>query len=424
MRLPSSAVARRVVPSRLALFGAITVLLVACGAKEGTPAAAPAGGRPAMPPAQVGVVTVQPRAVALRTELPGRVEALRVAQVRARVNGVVLKRLFVEGSDVKVGQPLFQIDPAPYQAALDSASATLAKAKANRAMATELATRYKPLAEAKAISAQDYVNAEAARQQAEADVAAGEAAVQTAKLNLAYAHVTAPIAGRIGRAAVTEGALVSAAEATLLATIQQVGMVYVNFTQPNTEVLRLRRLMAANKLRKVGNSEAAEVRIVLDDGSELPRPGKLLFTDLSVDPTSGQVTLRAEVPNTDGLLLPGQYVRVRIAQAELPAAVLLPQQAVTRTAQGDSVLVVGAENKPQTRAVQLGEAQGNDWVVLGGLQAGERVIVEGFQKMMVPGAPVNPVPWTPNGKPAAQAAGAASGASAPAASASDAGKTS
>jgi membrane fusion protein (multidrug efflux system) len=414
MRLPSLAVGRRCAFERVALLAATATLLAACGAKDATPgAAAPTGGgRPAMPPAQVGVVTVQPRSVALRTELPGRVEALRVAQVRARVNGVVLKRQFVEGSDVKVGQPLFQIDPAPYQAALDSASATLAKAKANRAMATELATRYKPLAEAKAISAQDYVNAEAARQQAEADVAAGEAAVQTARLNLAYAHVTAPIAGRIGRASVTEGALVTAAEATLLATIQQVGTVYVNFTQPNAEVLRLRRLMAANKLRKVGNGEGAEVRIVLDDGSELPRAGKLLFTDLSVDPTSGQVTLRAEVPNAEGLLLPGQYVRVRIAQAELPAAILLPQQAVTRTAQGDNVLVVGPENKPQTRAVQLGEAQGTDWVVLGGLQAGERVIVEGFQKMMVPGAPVNPVPWSPGGAAdavAPRAPGAASG---------------
>jgi membrane fusion protein (multidrug efflux system) len=295
----------------------------------------------------------------------------------------------------------------------------LAKAQANRAMATELATRYKPLAEAKAISAQDYVNAEAARLQAEADVAAGLAAVQSAKLNLAYAHVTAPIAGRIGRAAVTEGALVSAAEATLLATIQQIGTVYVNFTQPNVEVLRLRRLMAANQLRKVANGQGAEVRIVLDDGSELPRPGRLLFSDLSVDPTSGQVTLRAEVPNPDGLLLPGQYVRVRITQAELPAAVLLPQQAVTRTAQGDSVLVVGADNKPVPRQIQLGESQGTDWVVLSGLQAGERVIVEGFQKMMVPGAPVNPVPWTAGGAPrAASAAVAAS----PPASAANGGK--
>ncbi|HEX6720332.1 MAG TPA: efflux RND transporter periplasmic adaptor subunit [Burkholderiaceae bacterium] len=359
-----------------------------------------------MPPAQVGVVTVQPRSVALRNELPGRVEALRVAQVRARVNGVVLKRLFTEGSDVKAGQALFQIDPAPYQATLDSALAALTKAQANRAMATELATRYKPLAEAKAISAQEYVNAESARRQAEADVAAGEAAVRSARLNLAYAHVTAPIAGRIGRAVVTEGALVSAAEATLLATIQQVSAVYVNFTQPNTEVLRLRRAMAANELRKAGNG-AAEVRILLDDGSELPRPGKLLFTDLTVDPTSGQVTLRAEVPNAEGMLLPGQYVRGRLAQAELPLAVLLPQQAVTRGKQGDTVLVVGADNKPQTRSIKIGSAQGNDWIVLEGLQPGERVIVDGFQKMMVPGAPVQPVPWVPRAAPGAPSASAA-----------------
>ena len=425
MSLPASAVGLGVVAARLALLGVAALLLAACGAKEGTPGTPAGGGRPAMPPPQVGVITVQPRSVALRTELPGRVEALRVAQVRARVNGVVLKRLFTEGSDVKANQLLFQIDPAPYQAALDSARAMLAKAQANRAMATELATRYKPLAEARAISAQDYINAEAQRLQAEADVAAGQAAVQTAQLNLAYAHVSAPIAGRIGRAAVTEGALVSAAEGTLLATIQQIGTVYVNFTQPNAEVLRLRRAMAANQLRKVGNGVAAEVRIVLDDGSELPRPGRLLFSDLAVDPSSGQVTLRAEVPNVDGLLLPGQYVRVRLSQAERPAAVLLPQQAVTRTAQGDSVLVVGADNKPLPRQIQLGESQGNDWLVLSGLQAGERVIVEGFQKMMVPGAPVNPVPWSPGAAPAApRAPGAASGAvtSSPTASAANGGK--
>jgi membrane fusion protein (multidrug efflux system) len=407
MRLPSSAVGHRLAIEHAVLLGA-ALLLAACGAKDGAPAAG--GGPPAMPPPQVGVITVQPQSVALRTELPGRVEALRVAQVRARVNGVVLKRLFTEGSDVKAGQPLFQIDPAPYQAALDAAQATLAKAQANRAMATELATRYKPLAEAKAISAQDYTSAEAQRMQAEADVAAGQAAVQTAKLNLAYAHVTAPISGRIGRATVTEGALVSAAEATLLATIQQIGAVYVNFTQPNIEVLRLRRAMAAKQLRKVGNGMAAEVRIVLDDGSQLPRPGKLLFSDLSVDPSSGQVTLRAEVPNADGLLLPGQYVRVRLAQAELPAAMLLPQQAVTRSNQGDTVLVVGADNKPQPRKIQLGESQDTDWIVLAGLQPGERVIVEGFQKMMVPGAPVNPVPWSPRGNAAPGGAAAASGA--------------
>jgi membrane fusion protein (multidrug efflux system) len=395
----------------LRLLAPIVLLLAGCGAKE---AAAPAGSG-APPPPEVGVIQVQPQAVTLRTELPGRVEALRVAQVRARVNGVVLKRLFKEGSDVRAGQALFQIDPAPYKAVLDSAQAALAKAQANRSIATELAQRYKPLAEAKAISAQEYVAAVGQRLQADADVAAGLAAVQTAKLNLAYASVTAPIAGRIGRAAVTEGALVSAAEGTLLATIQQIGSVYVNFTQPNTEVLQLRRAVAAQTARQPG-AGAAEVRIVLDDGGELPRPGKLLFSDLSVDPSSGQVTLRAEVPNPDGMLLPGQYVRVRLAQLELPAAMLLPQQAVTRTNQGDTVLVVGADQKPVPRSVTLGSAQGTNWIVQGGLQPGEQVIVEGFQKMFVPGAPVKPVPWSP--RAAAAPGAAASAAPAPAAAAS------
>ena len=408
MRSPSPAVGHRVALAGAACLVFALAALVGCGAKDAAPAVGGgAGGAPKMPPPQVGVITVQPRSIALRTELPGRVEPLRIAQVRARVNGVVLKRLFVEGSDVKADQPLFQIDPAQYQASLEAAQAALARAQANREMATELATRYKPLAEAKAISAQEYVNAEGARQQAEADVAAGRASVQTAKLNLAYARVTAPIAGRIGRAAVTEGALVSAAEGTLLATIQQIGTVYVNFTQSNSDVVRLRRALAANQVRKVG--DGAEVRIVLDDGSELPRPGKLLFSDLTVDPSSGQVTLRAEVPNPDGLLLPGQYVRVRIAQAEMPNAILVPQQAVTRTNQADTVLVVGADDKPAPRQVKLGGAQGNDWIVLDGLQAGERVIVEGFQKMMVPGAPVSPVPWAPRGA-SAPAASAPNGA--------------
>lgn len=397
-----------------ALLGAVVVLLAACGAKDGSTQAAP----PAMPPPEVGVVTVQPQSVALQTELPGRIEALRVALVRARVNGVVQQRLFTEGSDVRAGQALFLIDPAPYQAALDSAQAALAKAEANRAQATALAARYKPLAEAKAISAQDYIAADAQQKQAEADVAAGKAAVQTAQLNLGYAHVSAPISGRIGRAAVTEGALVSAAEATQLATIQQIGNVYVNFTQPGSEVLRLRKALAANQLRRSGDGAAA-VRVVLEDGSELPRAGKLLFSDLAVDPSSGQVTLRAEVPNPDGLLLPGQYVRVRLSQADMPQAIVLPQQAVTRSNQGDSVLVVGADGKPAPRAVKVGSAVGSQWVVLEGLTAGEQVIVEGFQKMMVPGAPVKPVPWQPIAAsggvaaPVARATVAASSASRP-----------
>jgi membrane fusion protein (multidrug efflux system) len=372
------------VTSRVTTAGALAVL-AACG---GGQAASGGGG---MPPATVGVVQVQPQAVTLQTELPGRVEALRTAQVRARVNGVVTKRLFTEGGTVQAGQALFQIDPAPYQAALDSAQAQLAKAQANAAQAVAQAERNKPLAEAKAISQQEYLSSVAAAKAAEADVAAAKAAVQTARLNLDYAAVRAPISGRIGRALVTEGALVSAAEATQLALIQQTDKVYVNFTQSANEVQALRRALAAGAMRSAG-AGAVQVRVVLDDGSEAPQAGKLLFTDLSVDPSSGQVLLRAEVPNPGGALMPGQYVRVRLAQGELPSGLLVPQQAVTRGTQGDSVLVVGAGNKPERRVVRLGHAQGNQWVVLDGLKAGESVIVDGFQKMFVPGAPVNPVP--------------------------------
>jgi len=390
-----------------ALALALALTLSACGDKPAAPTAG-AGGAP--PPPAVGVLTMAPQTVTLSTELPGRVEPLRTAQVRARVNGVVLKRQFTEGSVVRAGQPLFQIDPAPYAVAVDSAQAQLARAQANLSQATATAERYKPLAEARAISQQDYVNAQAAQKAAEADVAVVRAAVQAARINLGYAQVTAPISGRIGRALVTEGALVSATEATQLALIQQTSTVYVNFTQSSGEVLRLRRALAANQLRRVGG-EAVAVNVVLEDGSLLPQPGKLLFSDLSVDATSGQVTLRAEVPNADGLLLPGQYVRVRLAQAELPSGFLVPQQAVTRTQQGDTLLVVGEGNKPAPRPVTIRSGQDGQWVVTGGLQAGDRVIVDGFQKMFVPGAPVNPVPW----QPAATAAPASAPTAAPAA---------
>ncbi|WP_425259458.1 efflux RND transporter periplasmic adaptor subunit [Rubrivivax sp. RP6-9] len=376
----------------------VAAVLAACSGKDAASGGAPGGGMP--PPPAVGVVTVAPQAVALQTELPGRVEALRTAQVRARVNGVVLQRQFREGSEVRAGQPLFQIDPAPYQAALASANAQLARAQASLAQATATVDRYRPLAAAQAISQQDFVNAQATQKSAEADVAAGRAAVQTASINLGYARVTAPIAGRIGRALVTEGALVSATEATQLALIQQTDRVYVNFTQSSSELLRLRKALAANQLKA---SQAVDVRVVLDDGSELPRPGKLLFSDLTVDASSGQVTLRAEVPNAEGLLLPGQFVRVRLSQAELPAGFLVPQQAVTRTNQGDTVLVVGEGNKPAPRTVKVSAGQGGQWVVTDGLKPGEQVIVDGFQKMFVPGAPVNPVPWSPAGAASAAA---------------------
>ncbi len=400
--------------------------LAACGAKEGGaagPGAATGGGPPKMPPAEVGVVTMRTEPVAVQNELPGRVSAVRVAQVRARINGVVLKRLFREGSDVKAGQPLFQIDASSYQAAVDGGQATLAKAQANLAQASAIAERYKPLVAVNAISQLEYSNAQSAQRLADADVAGAKAALQTARINLDYATVRAPIAGRIGQSLVTEGALVSQAEATQMALIQQTGTVYVNFTQSSGDLLRLRKAMTGSQLRGAGK-DGNTVHIVLEDGSQLPRPGRLLFSDLNVDAGSGQITLRAEVPNPDGLLLPGQYVRVRLAQAELPAAMLLPQQAVTRSNQGDTVLVVGADGVPAKRQIRLGGNQNNQWIVLEGLQTGEQVIVEGFQKMMVPGAPVKPTPWHGTGNPpaaltAAPSATAASG-TAPRASAASA----
>ncbi len=401
----------------------VVLLLAACGKSDAPPAAAGDG----MPPPEVGVVVATPGDVGLITELPGRLEALRVAQVRARVAGILQKRLFREGSDVKAGQPLFAIDAAPYAAALQSAEATLARAQANLTQAAALAERYKPLVAANAVSQQEYANAVAAQKQAEADVAAGRAAVQTGRINLNYASVTAPISGRIGRALVTEGALVGQGEATQLAVIQQIDPVYVNFTQSAGEVMKLRRALADGQLQRAGGSEAASVRVVLEDGSEYARPGKLLFSDLTVDATTGQITLRAEVPNPKGDLLPGLYVRVRLEQAQVANAISLPQQAVTRTQQGDKITVVGADGKLSQRTVKVGAARNNQWVVLEGLKEGEQVMVDGFQKlqMMPPGTPVKAVPWQAPGSAAASAAnppaavsGAAPAASAPAAAAS------
>ncbi len=404
-------------PARPLVIAAIAVLLAACGqgGDDKAKAGAPAGG--GMPPPEVGVVTVQPTDVGLVTELPGRLEASRIAQVRARAAGILQKRLFREGSDVKAGQPLFTIDSAPYAASYQSAQASLARAQANLSQAAALADRYKPLVEANAISKQDYANAVAAKAQADADVAVGKASVQTAKINLDYAAVTAPISGRIGRALVTEGALVGQGEATQLAIIQQIDPVYVNFTQSATDVLKLRKGMESGQFKRAGSGDAASVRVVLEDGSEYPRAGRLLFSDLTVDSTTGQVTLRAEVPNPKGELLPGLYVRVKIEQAQLSNAISLPQQAVTRSQKGDIVTVVGADGKLSQRPVKISAAQDNKWVVLDGLKAGEQVMVDGFQKMQMvpPGTPVKAVPWTGvAAAPAAPAQAAASAASAPA----------
>ncbi len=408
------------VPYALA-FVLVPLLLAACGQGNST-SSQQAGAAP--PPPEVGVVTVAMGDIGLVTELPGRLEPSRVAQVRARAAGIVQQRLFREGSDVRAGQVLYRIDSSSLAASTASAQASVAKALASHAQAAALAQRYRPLVEANAISKQEYANAVAAEKQAEADVAAARAALRSSEINLGYASVTSPISGRIGRSLVTEGALVGQGEATPLAVVQQIDPLYVNFTQPVNEVMNLRRALEQGRLKRAG-AEGAQVRVMLEDGTEHSMPGKLLFADLSVDQATGQVTLRAEVPNPRAMLLPGMYVRVRLEQAKASNAMLLPQQAVTRSPQGDSVMVVAADGKVSPRPVKVGGSQNGQWVILEGLQPGEKVMVDGFQKLR-PNAPVKPVPWVAAGAAAAAASApapsAAAAASAPASAASQAKK--
>lgn len=386
---------------------ALALLIGAALAGCDKPAPSATGGGPgAMPPPAVGVITARTGKVAMTAELPGRLEAWRTAQVRARVPAIVQRRVFTEGSRVKAGQVLFELDAAPYRAALENADAVAARAEAALAQAQAQLERNRPLAEVKAISAQDWLQTQTTARQAQADLAAARAAVRSARINLDYATVTAPIAGRIGRALVTEGALVGQGDATPLALVQQIDPLYVNFTQPAADLLRLRRSIAGGRLDPTAG--AAQLQVVLPDGSAYAQRGRLLFTDSTVDPTTGQVSLRARLPNPDGLLLPGMYVKVRIALAAVPDGVRVPQQAVTRGAAGDSVMVIGADDKPAARPVRIGGGADGDWIVVEGLAAGERVVVDGFQKMR-PGMAVKPVPWTPPG--AAASAGAASAAS-------------
>lgn len=345
-----------------------------------------------MPPPEVGVVAVQPQSIAIATELPGRLEATRIAEIRARVPGIVQKREFREGSDVKAGQVLFRIDAAPYQAAYESAQAALARAEANLTQASLKVERYQPLVATNAISKQEYDDAVAAKKQAAADVVAARAQRTTAQLNRGYATVTAPISGRIGRAEVTEGALVGQGEATKLATIQQIDPIYVNLTQSSSEVLRLRNALASGQLKQLGPNEV-KVNLVTDDGQIYPHPGKLLFSDLSVDPGTGSITLRAEFPNPGGQLLPGMYVRARLEQGVKSGAIAVPQQALQRSPEGASVMVIGADGMVAVRPVKTDGSQNNQWIISEGLKAGDRVIVEGLQKVR-PGAPAKAVPWT------------------------------
>lgn len=416
--MPEHRTVRRFAPHHLLPLGAavlIALSLAACDEKkEAGGAGAPGSAAPAPP--EVGVITAQPQSVGLTTELPGRLEASRVAQVRARATGILQKRVFTEGSDVRAGQVLYRVDAGPYDAARQSAQAQLAQAQATLANASGVVTRYRPLVAANAVSKQEFDAAVAAEKAAQAQVAAARAALRTADINLGYATVTAPISGRIGRSLVTEGALVSAAESTQLATIQQINPLYVNLTQSASEVMQLQQALRAGKLDRSG-ANAARVEILLDNGQPYSENGRLLFTDLTVDPNTGQVSLRAEVPNPNLLLLPGMYVRARLQQAQVDNAVLLPQQAVTRGSDGDSVMVVNADGTVAPRKVQIAGAKDNQWIVTGGLNPGEKVMVDGSMKLMLGIKVVKPVPWqadpAPSGAksaPTAPASGASSGA--------------
>ncbi|KAB0632110.1 efflux RND transporter periplasmic adaptor subunit, partial [Burkholderia latens] len=396
------------VPYRLLTVATAAVFLAACGKKESAP--------PPQTP-EVGVVTVQPQSVPVFTELPGRTSAYLVAQVRARVDGIVLRREFTEGTDVKAGQRLYKIDPAPYVAQLNSAKATLAKAQANLVTQNALVARYKVLVAANAVSKQDYDNAVATQGQAAADVAAGKAAVETAQINLGYTDVVSPITGRVGISQVTPGAYVQASQATLMSTVQQLDPVYVDLTQSSLEGLKLRQDVQSGRLKTSGPG-AAKVSLILEDGKTYSEPGKLQFSDVTVDQTTGSVTIRAVFPNPGRVLLPGMFVRARIEEGVNENAFLVPQIGVTHDQKGQAIaMVVNASNKVEPRPLKTTGMQGQNWIVEGGLQAGDRVIVQGVDKVR-PGATVKSVPAQ---LPAAAAAsGAAAASAAPAAAGSGA----
>lgn len=373
--------------TRSAVAVLVLSALAGCGQKD----AGTQGPGGAMPPPEVAVVTVAPEKLTLIAELPGRLEATRTAQVRARVPGIVLKRVFREGSEVKAGDVLFRIDAAPFKAVYDNAQAALSKAEANLAQANLKAQRYQPLVKTNAISKQEYDDVLTAQKQTAADVASAKAAMETARLNLGYATVKAPISGRIGRAQVTEGALVGQGEATLLATIQQLDPINVTLTQSSTDFLRLQHAMANGRLQHAGKGNA-RVTLITDDGRVYPHSGKLLFSDLSVDESTGAITMRAEFANPNRFLLPGMYARAQLEQAVDEQAITVPQQAVQRTSEGASVLLVGAGDKVAEQPIKTAGAQNEKWIVSQGLKAGDRVIVEGFQKAKA-GATVKPMPW-------------------------------
>ncbi|EKI0611786.1 multidrug efflux RND transporter periplasmic adaptor subunit AcrA [Salmonella enterica] len=335
---------------------------------------------------EVGVVTLKTEPLQITTELPGRTVAYRIAEVRPQVSGIILKRNFVEGSDIEAGVSLYQIDPATYQATYDSAKGDLAKAQAAANIAELTVKRYQKLLGTQYISKQEYDQALADAQQATAAVVAAKAAVETARINLAYTKVTSPISGRIGKSSVTEGALVQNGQASALATVQQLDPIYVDVTQSSNDFLRLKQELANGSLKQENGK--AKVDLVTSDGIKFPQSGTLEFSDVTVDQTTGSITLRAIFPNPDHTLLPGMFVRARLQEGTKPTALLVPQQGVTRTPRGDAtVLVVGADNKVETRQIVASQAIGDKWLVTDGLKVGDRVVVSGLQKVR-PGAQV------------------------------------
>jgi membrane fusion protein (multidrug efflux system) len=373
------------------LFGLALAAVTGCGRNS---QAGPGGGPPGagMPPAEVGVVTVVPESVAVTTELPGRVSAIRMAEVRARATGILLKRLFEEGADVKADQTLFEIDPAPLQASYDSAKANLAKAEASLEEAEAKAKRNEGLVKVNGVSQQAYEDAKAGALQSAADLLSAKAALETAALNLGYTKVTAPISGRIGMALITEGALASASDATKMAVIHQLDPIFVDFTQSSAEMLKLRRSLESGKMQGVSSKEI-KITLLLEDGSTYAETGRLVFSDISVDENTGSVTLRGQFPNPEKILLPGMFVRGRVEVAVENQAIAIPQRGVTRDASGQaSVLVVNAQNQVEQRAIQTSSMSGDKCTVSSGLNSGDRIIVEGLQKVR-PGATVVAVPF-------------------------------
>lgn len=363
---------RGLTPLAVVLMLSGSIALTGCNDKEAQQ------GAPHAP--QVGVVTLKTEPLNVTTELPGRTAAFRIAEVRPQVGGIILKRNFVEGSEIKAGTSLYQIDPATYQAAYDSAKGDLVKAQANAQISRVTVNRYKPLLGTNYISKQDYDTAVATAAQADAAVVSSKAAVETARINLAYTKVTSPISGRIGISSVTEGALVSNGQATALATVQQLDPIYVDVTQSSNDFLRLKQELADGSLKQANGK--AQVKLLMDNGKEYSQAGTLEFSDVTVDETTGSITLRAIFPNPNDSLLPGMFVRARLDEGVNNDALLVPQQGITRNPRGDATaMVVGADNKVELRTVTTTQAIGDKWVVTDGLKSGDKIIVTGLQKI-------------------------------------------